>query len=96
MRKLVLSYRTRQSLCFVESDKKNESINKSINQVKKKTENKRTEQTNKDQTSEFRTVPDSAVNNLAGQPRQTHPRSSGYYYLALCCRESLTSFGIYF
>lgn len=36
MRKLVLSYRTRQSLCFVESDKKNESINKSINQVKKK------------------------------------------------------------
>ena len=71
-------------------------MNKSINQVKKKTENKRTEQTNKDQTSEFHTVPDSFLNNLAGQPRQTHPRSSGYYYLALCCRESLTSFGIYF
>ena len=36
MRTLVLSYRTRQSLCFVESAKKNESMNKKINQVKKK------------------------------------------------------------
>lgn len=51
---LVLSYRTRQSLCFVESDKKNESINKSINEVKKKKKKQKTNEQNKQTRTRLR------------------------------------------